>query len=486
MSGMFVFGSHKTEAAVRPAAVAGSFYPSDKDELTREMKEFFAQAKVTPSDSVAAVIVPHAGYVFSAKVAATAFAAIPANRKYEHVFLLGPSHYEAMDYASVNNEFNAYDTPMGRVEVDTALCSRLIADNDYFKCNPAAHDREHCIEVQLPFLMYRLAKMPPIVPIIIGTESASIISRIAKALKPYFNDRNLFVISSDFSHYPSYDDAEEVDHRTGDAVATGSPEAFIKALRLNHDDHIPHLVTSACGESAILALLYMSTGSNITIKHLKYLNSGDEPLYGEHSRVVGYHAFAFLRNQTKAEFSLTDSEKLTLLKIARKAIAHRLNGDTSAVYSDSDLTPALKTPCGAFVTLNEDKSLRGCIGHFGGDSPLYKTVVEMAQAAAFEDYRFHKLKKDELDKVEIEISVLTPRRRINSIDEFTLGKQGIYVKKGYHAGTFLPQVADEVNWTKEQLVDHCAHDKAGLDWDEWRTAELYTYEAIVFGEKDDK
>ena len=124
--------------------------------------------------------------------------------------------------------------------------------------------------------------------------------------------------------------------------------------------------------------------------------------------------------------------------------------------------------------------LRGCIGHFGQDVPLYKIVEHMARAAAFEDPRFDRLRRDELDSIEIEISVLTPMRRIHDISEFKLHRDGIYIKKGSRAGTFLPQVADEVNWTKEEFLGHCSRDKAGLGWDGWRTAQLYTYQAIVF------
>ena len=136
--------------------------------------------------------------------------------------------------------------------------------------------------------------------------------------------------------------------------------------------------------------------------------------------------------------------------------------------------------CGAFVSLHKHGRLRGCIGHFGEAVPLHEIVAAMARAAAFEDPRFMPVSKDELDDIDIEISVLTPMRRIQSLDEFELHRHGIYIKKGRRSGTFLPQVADEVNWTKEEFVGHCSQDKAGLGWDGWRDAELYVYEAIVF------
>ena len=165
------------------------------------------------------------------------------------------------------------------------------------------------------------------------------------------------------------------------------------------------------------------------------------------------------------------------------ALLHRiLNFQFSARRRQETLAKAriLNSKCGAFVSLHKHGRLRGCIGHFGEDYPLHEIVAEMARAAAFEDPRFMPVTRDELNDLDIEISVLTPMRRIQSLDEFELHRHGIYIRKGYRSGTFLPQVADEVNWTKEEFVGHCSQDKAGLGWNGWKDAELYVYEAIVF------
>ena len=481
-------GQDKDELkSVRPMAVAGSFYPADNDSVVQMMREYFSPyEKMKGNLNVAAVIVPHAGYVFSGGVAASAFARIDPDRKYEHIFLLGPSHQIYVDGASVNNQFTDYATPLGDVKVDVDLCNRLIKDCSSISCNPAAHAKEHCLEVQLPFLFYRLKYMPSIVPMIIASQSLPTIKKIAEALKPYFNEKNLFVISSDFSHYPSYKDACEVDKRTGDAIADGSLDKFLEVLAENEGKGIHNLVTSACGQSPIAALLYMiSDCHDIQIKHIEYKNSGDSE-YGDHSQVVGYHAFVFFREKEESDketFSLTDEEKRTLLQIARQSIQNRLKREDKPVCDEHKLTAVLKMRCGAFVTLNERNQLRGCIGHFGSDMPLYQVVEEMAREAAFGDPRFYPLQAAELDRVEIEISVLSPMKKIHNINEFTLGKQGIYISKNGRSGTFLPQVADETNWTKEEFLSHCAHDKAGLGWDDWEKADLYTYEAVVFKEK---
>jgi AmmeMemoRadiSam system protein A len=138
--------------------------------------------------------------------------------------------------------------------------------------------------------------------------------------------------------------------------------------------------------------------------------------------------------------------------------------------------------CGAFVTLNESGHLRGCVGHFGENIPLYEVVADMARAAAFEDTRFNEVSQSELSSIEIEISVLSPLKKIDNISQFQYGKQGIYICKDSRGGTFLPQVAQEVNWTKEEFLGHCSRDKAGLGWDGWKNADLYTYEAVIFKE----
>ena len=473
------------QTVVRPATQANRFYTGDAQELAQEVDSFLKRhSEQQKFDNLAAMIVPHAGYYYSGNVAATAYQSIPA-KPYKRIFLLGPSHHEWLDGASVNTEADYYATPLGNVKVDRETALKLTEDS-VFSYRPEAHDREHCLEVQLPFLQRRLGEVPPIVPIIISTNDFQKLKQMADVLKPYFNDENLFIISSDFSHYPTYDDACEADARSGKAIESGNVEEFIAAIEKNARSGKPNLATSACGQFAILTLMLM-LDQNYEVKHLLYQNSGD--ISGERDRVVGYHAFAFLRNDS-TDFVLTSEDKRILKDIALTSIHDSLDGKkmASADYSKalgnlspltSHLSP-LKRKCGAFVSLHKHGRLRGCIGHFGEDVPLHEIVAEMARAAAFQDPRFSPVTRDELDDLDIEISVLTPMRRIQSLDEFELHRHGIYIKKGYRSGTYLPQVADEVNWTKEEFVSHCAQDKAGLGWDGWRDAELYIYEAIVF------
>ena len=466
----------KKEPTVRPATQAGRFYDGHPERLSAEVDSFLAlHAKDRTLDGVAALIVPHAGYYFSGNVAAAAYMSLDTTKHYKRIFLLGPSHHEWLDGASVNTEADYYATPLGEVKVDRETAQQLVDGDSVFRYRPEAHDREHCLEVQLPFLQRRFVTVPPIVPIIISTNDFRKLKQIAEALKPYFTEENLFIVSSDFSHYPSYEDACEVDARTGKAVESGDVEQFIAAIEANARSGKRNLATSACGELAIASLMLMMD-SCYQVRHLLYQNSGDIDDH-DHSRVVGYHAFAILRG-TEKTFTLSDDEKRILKDIALTSIRDSLDGKPISHLSSP--TPHLSSKCGAFVSLHKKGHLRGCIGHFGEDVPLYEIVAEMARAAAFEDPRFMPVGKEELNDIDIEISVLTPMRRIQSLDEFELHRHGIYIKKGYRSGTYLPQVADEVNWTKEEFVGHCAQDKAGIGWDGWKDAELYVYEAIVF------
>lgn len=470
--------------ARREPAVAGSFYPADADTLRAEVDGFLDAAQAEGTDGVQAVIVPHAGYVFSGATAAEAFARIDPATRYKRVFLLGPSHRASFDGASVDVACGRYATPLGELEVDLAACRALMEADSVFAHVPRAHEQEHCLEVELPFLQERLREVPPLVPVIIGTTDYAKLRRIAAALRPYFTPDNLFVVSSDFSHYPSYEDAVEADRATGDAILSASPDAFLEAIADNASRRVPRLLTSACGQAPIAVLLMLvQQAGGLQMEHLAYCNSGDSP-YGGRDRVVGYHAFAVTRVAGQA-FTLSDEEKSFLLQTARRSIEGALSGD-SVSCDTSRLTDKLRMDCGAFVTLHKHGKLRGCIGRLVGVRPLYLTVAEMARAAAFEDPRFRPVRAEELPDIRIDISVLSPLKRIHSADELQLGRHGIFIVKGVHQGTFLPQVARETHWTKEEFLGHCARDKAGLSWDGWHDAELYVYEAEVFDEDEDR
>jgi len=469
----------------RKPYAAGRFYTDNPAELKVQLQQMFSVSiKMKSENTPLAIIVPHAGYIYSGEVAASAYNQIDPGRKFEHIFIIGSSHTMAFTGASVFCTGH-YVTALGIVKVDLELVNQLAKENKLIKCYPEPHMEEHSIEVQLPFLQYHLRTDFKIVPIIIGSSTAETAKKLAAILKPYLNEKNLFVISSDFSHYPNYSDAPVVDQLTAKAIKTNKASNLINTLESNDRKGLPGLVTSLCGWSSVLTLLYMTEQMpDLTADLIQYKNSGDSS-YGDKQKVVGYYAISFSQAKKKSqgnEFSLNSDDKKFLLKLARETISEYIRKGTTPEIDAGRISATLKTPCGAFVTLNENQSLRGCIGCFDASQPLWKVVQSTAIAAATQDYRFDKVKPNEISQLKIEISVLTPLKRIHSIDEFIMGKHGIYIKKGNSTGTFLPQVANQTKWSKEEFLGHCSQDKAGIGWDGWKTAELYTYEALVFGE----
>jgi MEMO1 family protein len=474
-----------SSAEDRVPAVAGQFYPGTATELRAMLAEFFAHTGQPVGKSpIEALIVPHAGYVFSGQVAASGYAQIDPQRSIDNVFLIGVSHNAAYDGAAV---YVAGDflTPLGRVPVNVEIGRSLLEHQTLFLENNRAQAIEHSLEVQLPFLQYHLKKPFKIVPVLLGTADPSICARLAQALRPFFGGKNLFIISTDLSHYPSYEDAVIIDRKTIDAVLSRSPDKLLQRVADNERTGTRELATSMCGLGGVL-LLQELVGTDDAEKYslVQYKNSGDVPA-GKKNQVVGYAAIVVTRTQKEAEsFHVRPEDRRRLLTIARSTLETYLQTHQTPPVHLEQLSATLRTPCGAFVTLKKQGELRGCIGNFSGTEELAKTVQKMAVAAATEDYRFSPVSATELKGLDIEISVLSPMRKVMSPQEIQLGKHGIYIRKGNHAGTFLPQVAKETGWTLEEFLGHCAQDKAGIGWEGWKDAELYVYEAEVFGESD--
>jgi MEMO1 family protein len=280
----------------RQPAVAGQFYPGNPAELKKMVMEMLSKSaskgdKSGKRGTVRALILPHAGYVFSGLVAAAGFDQLDPDASYDDIFIIAASHKAGFDGA-VAYYPGDFITPLGKVEVDTALCRELTEKGGAFLDRPSGHEGDHVIEVELPFLQVYMKKKFRIVPILIGTEDRDVCRKIALVLKPYFTPKNLFIISSDFSHYPDYDDAKKTDKTTLEAILKNSPDALILSVETGMEKGIRNLVTCACGYNSILTLLYMTAGDpSISINPVRYMNSGD--IAGDRSRVVGYHAIAF-------------------------------------------------------------------------------------------------------------------------------------------------------------------------------------------------
>ena len=460
----------------RQASVSGKFYPGTAKKLREEVEALFKNAKPDADSGILprALIVPHAGYIFSGKVAASAFNRLSPGHAPNRVFVLASSHHFHFPGASVYCSGN-YETPLGTVSVDCKTGKKIAGENASVSDRADVHLPEHSIEVQLPFLQMQLGNSFRLVPIILGTQQPEECRRLAEILRPYFTPENLFVISSDLSHYPGYEDAITTDRATSKAIISNSPANLLKTLEQNSRHKTPGLVTSLCGWTSVLTLLYLTEGKDYVYEWIDYQNSGDQPVYGDHSRVVGYSAVA-VYDKKGNEFDLDSEEKKKLLLIARNSIRHKVISGKKNPLDAALVTGRLAECCGAFVSVYIAGKLRGCIGSFDN------RTNNMA-AAATGDRRFLPVSTDELTDLSVEISVLSPLKKIKSPREIVLGKHGIYIKKGWSSGTFLPQVAEKQEWTVDEFLGHCSRDKAGIGWEGWKTAELYTYEAIVFSGK---
>ena len=462
----------------REAAVAGKFYPATKQKLRYELGHLFKTAKKREENPyrLQALISPHAGYIFSGEVAASAFNQIPENSSFKKIFVIGSSHRHRFNGGAIYNRGN-YETPLGEIQVDTELANQLINSSKIIIEKTKVHELEHSLEVQLPFLQYKLGNNFTLVPIILGTENPDVCKQLAETLNPWFTPENLFVFSTDFSHYPEYTDANKTDFLTAQAICSNNPQKLLQVLEEHKSKNITNLATPLCGWTSILTLLYLTEKQNILFEKLEYKNSGDAEIYGDKNQVVGYWAIAAYHKT--GELYITEEEKQELLEKARSAITHFIKTGKKGKIAPPVSNGIINEITGAFVSIYVKNKLRGCIGGFARKKTLNEMVQSMAVLSAC-DIRFDGLSEKELQEMQLEISVLSPLKKIESANEIQLGKHGIYIKKGLNTGTFLPQVAAKTGWDVEKFLGHCSRDKAGLGWSGWKTAELFTYEAVVF------
>ena len=484
---------------IRAPVVAGAFYPDDPDLLARQVDHFLdsVSPQSLPCRPVG-LIAPHAGYVFSGQVAAHAYQLV-RGEEYRTVIVVGCSHRAGYSGASVYHR-GAYRTPLGLVPIDEVLADDLISRVPCLRHLPEAHLAEHSIEVELPFLQRALGEFR-LVPILLGhRNSPQELESLARAIAEAAAGREdvLLVASTDLSHYPQYDDACRVDRETLDLIAAYQPEKLMKHEQHCRQEGVPGLSCAMCGTEAVMVVMEAARmlGAD-SARILNYANSGDAPM-GDHDRVVGYAAVALCDDgatgprrapdageapdPSEAGWELNESEQQELLAIARASIAAELRGQD---YTPPEAAPErLQERCGAFVTLHKHGQLRGCIGQFQPQAELVRTVAQMAQAAAFHDGRFRPLENGELDQVEIEISVLSPLQEISGIEEIELGTHGIWITRGGNSGCYLPQVAGQTGWTRQEFVEHCCRDKAHLSADAYlqEDTRMFVFTAQVFQE----
>lgn len=465
---------------IRKPAVAGAFYPADKAELTKQVDEFLANAKKIDKGRLLAIVVPHAGYVYSGQVAAHSFKQLEG-ADFKKIIIISPSHYVSFDGMSVYNK-GLFETPLGLIKVDEELANKIIQKNKRFIFYPEAHLKEHAIEIELPFLQ-RVYKNKDfrIVPIAMGAPSSDDAGILSDALYDVIDKDTLLVISVDLSHYYPYDKAVELD--TSGLNAIEKLDASDLVQKINSGS------TEIDAPVAVLGAILFANRYGAKAELIKYANSGD--VTGDKSRVVGYSSIVIYvpgNPEKKGEMIMNDEylnkeEKKKLMEIVKLSVAEAVTGKRQFLPNVTE--ERLKENCGAFVTLKEDGRLRGCIGYIQGVKPLYQTVIDVAKSAAVNDYRFNPVTQDELDKLEYEISVLTPLKKIKDINEIEVGKHGLVMKNGFNSGLLLPQVATEYNWDRETFLKETCR-KAGLSQDAWKdkSTEIYIFSAEVFGEEN--
>jgi hypothetical protein len=497
---ILVLAAVTAAAGSRPPAVAGAFYPADARELRRQVDAFVAVAG-QPVAAARAVVVPHAGYVYSGATAGAAFAALRGANP-QRVILLGPSHHTSFAGGALpDRALASFTTPLGEVAIDTDAVARLRGNFD-FQGPPRAHDPEHCLEVELPFLQV-VAPGASIVPVLVGEDTDREASRrMARTLAELLDPGTAIVVSSDFTHHGSRygydpfagdpklaDTLLEVGRATAGRLAAIDPDGLWHQLEVSGD--------TVCGRRP-LALLGELLGH-------AFAGSGAVPALTTSGHVSGsfdfsvtYAAVVFTgswkawteEGPAPALGTLSAAEQAALLELARATLRSHLTHDAALAswFAAHAGDPAWRSAAGAFVTVHNtgrraetDGRLRACMGIIEAREPLVDAVISAAVSAAH-DPRFPELTRAELGAVELEVSVLSPTSRVPGPEAIEVGRHGVLLSKGARRAVFLPQVAPEQGWTRDQMLDHLAR-KAGLSAGAWRqgaTFEVFT--AQVFAE----
>ena len=477
---------------VRLSVLAGSWYPGDREVLAATIDGYLDGASQAPDGHPIALISPHAGIKFSGAVAGHAYAAL-RGRTYGRVFVVGPSHHVGFHGVSVPN-FTHYETPLGRVPLDLETAT-LLRTHPLFGYNEEAHEGEHSVEIQLPFLQRALdGTRWTFVPMLVGRMTPDEAADAGAWLRSVLAPGDLLVASSDFTHWgrgfgyagpPGASFGPEEARERLPALMEAAWAAIRSGAQARFWDHKRETGDTICGFLPITMLLG-AIPKNVRAQLRATDTSG--AITGDWTRSVSYLAAQFSGlwpySGVRVEPGVTEEEKDALLRLARGTVEAWIREGRWPTPADLGvlLTERLRADSGVFVTLKKHGRLRGCIGNIPPSKPLFQGVLDNSVNAASRDRRFPPVTPDELDQIEIEISVLTPPVAVEGPWGVVLGRHGVWIDKDGRSAVYLPQVAPEQGWTIPQTLTHLSQ-KAGLPPDAWTEGMTFrVMEAIVFAE----
>lgn len=470
-------------APVHQSPYSGSWYPGDASSLTELLDKLFAESKDRTGAGTlarpAGFVVPHAGLVYSGRVAAAAY------RHFEQepparLILMGFAHHGAPTGVWVP-AVEAYRTPLGEIPVDRRTAEELLAGG-VFRWMREDALCDHSVEIQLP-LLQRVVPGLEFVPVYVSTLGPGDREEAARILASVMEPGTVVLASSDLTHYGTnfgykpFPHDEQTPHRLrlldeGFIEAAGSLDADLLMRTLRSE------AATVCGREPIALLLTALAGrpdgEDIFQLALDYETSGD--ITGDYSHCVSYAALGYFPWDS---FLLEEAEQQLLLDSARRTLRHYQETGEAKPQGPERTTAALERSAGAFVTLHKDGQLRGCVGRCTAASPLANVIPEMTLAAALEDTRFEPLRPDE-EGIDIEISVLSPLKRLTDYSRFRVGRDGGHLKIGGLSGLLLPQVAEGRGWTADDFLDALAR-KTRVDRDVYGdpTARFSVFRAQV-------
>lgn len=446
---------------VKEPAVAGAFYPADGKALKEVVSSFL---RAVPERSVdgrlIALVSPHAGYRFSGQIAAYAYRHLEG-KNINTVILLGPSHHSAFNGASVYTR-GSMRTPFGDVKIDEKLARSLLNEKANVSFYPQAFEKEHSIEVQLPFLQQTLKNFK-IVPIIIGSPTRESYMHLTEKLRDILgrDEKTILIASTDLSHYHDYNTAMTMDRKITDAVERMSLEDVEGLIRTGEGE--------MCGAYPVIFTMAVARALGATNGVIYALaNSGD--ITQDRGSVVGYAAIGLYKTP------LSKTERDELLSLAKNTIVEYVTRGKVPDITVRDLR--LRANGATFVTINRNGQLRGCIGNIQPMMPLYRSVITNAVSASSRDSRFRPMVKEELKDAEVEVTVLSPLEHLNSIKGIKIGTHGLFIVNGERSGILLPQVAEQYQWNVDTFLEQVSI-KAGLPKDAWKSSQLYTFTADI-------